>query len=122
MTRAGCRLFQTADRNRHATLWRNSLLSDLGTLCADQTAVSHERGKNTAGIIVGYSQTADWSHWGGFGVARFTVRLTTSANQPRVRLGKQPDEGLPNFPGGNNALPQELTIWVRLWGGGEWCS
>src|SRR6266704_6699106 len=46
------------DRNRHATLWRNSLLSDLGTLGGPNSSVAWGV-KNTAGIIVGISQTAD---------------------------------------------------------------
>src|SRR5437773_12550814 len=46
-----------ADRNRHATLWRNSLLTDLGTLGGPNSSVTWNV-KNTAGIIVGISQTA----------------------------------------------------------------
>src|SRR5207244_9383513 len=46
------------DRNRHATLWRNSLLTDLGTLGGPNSSVTWNV-KNTAGIIVGISQTAD---------------------------------------------------------------
>ena len=45
------------DRNRHATLWRNSLLTDLGTLGGPNSSVTWNV-KNTAGIIVGISQTA----------------------------------------------------------------
>src|SRR4030095_14836809 len=45
-----------ADRNRHATLWRNSLLTDLGTLGGPNSSVTWNV-KNTAGIIVGISQT-----------------------------------------------------------------
>src|SRR5438874_10390675 len=44
------------DRNRHATLWRNSLLSDLGTLGGPNSSVAWNV-KNTAGILVGISQT-----------------------------------------------------------------
>src|SRR6266571_9243803 len=46
------------DRNRHATLWRNSLLTDLYTLGGPNSSVTWNV-KNTAGIIVGISQTAD---------------------------------------------------------------
>ena len=46
------------DRNRHAGLWRNSLLTDLGTLGGPNSSVTWNV-KNTAGIIVGISQTAD---------------------------------------------------------------
>ena len=46
------------NRNRHATVWRNSLLSDLGTLGGPNSSVTWNV-KNTAGIIVGISQTAD---------------------------------------------------------------
>src|SRR5437899_4473266 len=44
------------DRNRHATLWRNSSLLDLGTLGGPNSSVTWNV-KNTAGIIVGISQT-----------------------------------------------------------------
>src|SRR5215472_9972279 len=44
------------DRNRHAALWRNSLLTDLGTLGGPNSSVTWNV-KNTAGIIVGISQT-----------------------------------------------------------------
>src|SRR5260370_13423490 len=44
------------NRNRHATLWRNSLLTDLGTLGGPNSSVTWNV-KNTAGIIVGISQT-----------------------------------------------------------------
>src|SRR5437773_4048610 len=44
------------DRNRHATLWRNSLLSDLSPLGGPNSSVTWNV-KNTAGILVGISQT-----------------------------------------------------------------
>src|SRR5206468_11638768 len=46
------------DRNRHATLWRNSALTDLGTLGGPNSSVTWNV-KNTAGILVGISQPAD---------------------------------------------------------------
>ena len=46
------------NRNRHATLWRSGLLSDLNTLGGPNSSVTWNV-KNTAGIIVGISQTAD---------------------------------------------------------------
>src|SRR6185436_11234243 len=46
------------DRDRHAALWRNGVLSDLGTLGGPNSSVTWNV-KNTAGIIVGISQTAD---------------------------------------------------------------
>ena len=45
------------NRNRHATLWRNSVLTDLFTLGGPNSSVTWNV-KNTAGIIVGISQTA----------------------------------------------------------------
>src|SRR5437879_69254 len=46
------------DRNRHAALWRNGVLTDLHTLGGPNSSVTWNV-KNTAGIIVGISQIAD---------------------------------------------------------------
>src|SRR5215470_3808430 len=46
------------DRNRHATLWRSSVLTDLDTLGGPNSSVTWNV-KNTQGILVGISQTAD---------------------------------------------------------------
>src|SRR5215472_11260318 len=46
------------NRDRHATLWRSSVLTDLGTLGGPNSSVTWNV-KNTQGIIVGISQTAD---------------------------------------------------------------
>src|SRR6266542_3572895 len=53
------------DRNRHATLWRSGLLSDLGTLGGPNSSVTWNV-KNTQGVIVGISQTADPEPLGEF--------------------------------------------------------
>src|SRR6478609_8866232 len=93
------------NRNRHATLWRSSLLSDLGTLGGPNSSVTWNV-KNTQGIIVGISQTADpeplgeaWSsaafYTGPFTVGFINLGFVWEQNQMR---------GLPNFPGGNNGF------------------
>src|SRR5213082_2925597 len=94
-----------ADRNRHATLWRNSALTDLGTLGGPNSSVTWNV-KNTAGIIVGISQTADPQLLGeSWSSAAF---YSTPNNVGYINLGfvwKQNQmRGLPNFPGGNNGF------------------
>ena len=95
------------DRNRHAGLWRNSLLTDLGTLGGPNSSVTWNV-KNTAGIIVGISQTADPEPLGeAWSSAAF---YSTPNNVGYINLGfvwedgKGPMRGLPNFPGGNNGF------------------
>ena len=95
------------DRNRHATLWRNSSLLDLGTLGGLNSSVTWNV-KNTAGIIVGISQTltpeplGEW--WSSFAF------YSTPNNIGFINLGFVWEQslgqmrGLPNFPGGNNGF------------------
>jgi probable HAF family extracellular repeat protein len=93
------------DRNRHATLWRNSSLLDLGTLGGPNSSVTWNV-KNTEGIIVGISQTAtpeplgEW--WSSFAF------YSTPNNIGFINLGFVWEQGqmraLPTFPGGNNGF------------------
>src|SRR5213082_1995415 len=94
-----------ADRNRHAALWRNSLLTDLFTLGGPNSSVTWNV-KNTAGIIVGISQTADPQLLGeSWSSAAF---YSTPNNVGYINLGFVWQQGqmrrLPNFPGGNNGF------------------
>src|SRR6267378_5628583 len=93
------------DRNRHAALWRNSLLTDLFTLGGPNSSVTWNV-KNTAGIIVGISQTAtpeplgeSWSSAAFYSppnnVGYINLGFVWQNNQMR---------GLPPFPGGNNGF------------------
>src|SRR5438874_3505771 len=95
-----------ADRNRHATLWRNSLLTDLGTLGGPNSSVTWNV-KNTAGIIVGISQTATTPEPNGenWSSAAF---YSTPNNVGYINLGfvwqNNQMRGLPPFLGGNNGF------------------
>src|SRR5438874_3270332 len=95
------------DRNRHAILWRNSALTDLGTLGGPNSSVTWNV-KNTAGIIVGISQTADPQLLGeSWSSAAF---YSTPNNVGYINLGFVWEQsqgqmrGLPNFVGGNNGF------------------
>src|SRR5436309_8468380 len=93
------------DRNRHAALWRNSLLTDLFTLGGPNSSVTWNV-KNTAGIIVGISQTADPEPLGeAWSSAAF---YSTPNNVGYINLGfvwqNNQMRGLPPFPGGNNGF------------------
>src|SRR5436189_1583516 len=95
------------DRNRHATLWRNSLLTDLGTLGGPNSSVTWNV-KNTQGIIVGISQTATTPEPNGENWSS-AVFYSTPNNVGYINLGlvwKQGQQmrGLPPFPGGNNGF------------------
>jgi probable HAF family extracellular repeat protein len=95
----------TGNQSRHAALWRNGSLLDLGTLGGPNSSVTWNV-KNTQGIIVGISQTADpeplgeaWSsaafYSGPFTVGFINLGFIWENGQMR---------GLPNFPGGNNGF------------------
>ena len=98
----------TGDQSRHAALWRNRqhhALLDLGTLGGPNSSVTWNV-KNTEGIIVGISQTADpdplgeaWSsaafYSGPNAVGFINLGFVWEGCQLR---------GLPNFPGGNNGF------------------
>ena len=93
------------DRNRHATLWRSGLLSDLNTLGGPNSSVTWNV-KNTAGIIVGISQTATPEPLGeSWSSAAF---YSTPNNVGYINLGfvwqNNQMRGLPPFPGGNNGF------------------
>jgi uncharacterized membrane protein len=93
------------DRNRHATLWRSSLLTDLGTLGGPNSSVTWNV-KNTAGIIVGISQTATPEPLGeNWSSAAF---YSTPNNVGYINLGfvwqNNQMRGLLPFPGGNNSF------------------
>ena len=93
------------NRNRHATLWRSSLLTDLGTLGGPNSSVTWNV-KNTAGIIVGISQTATPEPLGeNWSSAAF---YSTPNNAGYINLGfvwqNNQMRGLPPFPGGNNGF------------------
>ncbi|MGE5213122.1 MAG: hypothetical protein ACM3NN_05455 [Nitrospirota bacterium] len=93
------------NRNRHATLWRSSLLTDLGTLGGPNSSVTWNV-KNTQGIIVGISQTADPEPLGeAWSSAAF---YSSPNNVGYINLGfvwqNNQMRGLPPFPGGNNSF------------------
>ena len=98
----------TGDQARHATLWRNgSTAEDLGTLAGPNNSLNSNvtwNVKNTAGIIVGISQTAtpepNGEHWSSaafYGGAFGFINLGFVWEQGQMR-------GLPPFPGGNNGF------------------
>src|SRR5207249_3932628 len=93
------------DRNRHATLWRNGALTDLHTLGGPNSSVTWNV-KNTAGIIVGISQTANPQLLGESWSSAFFYSLPNNVGY--INLGfvwKQGQmRGLPNFAGGNNGF------------------
>jgi probable HAF family extracellular repeat protein len=97
----------TGDQTRHATLWRSGSLLDLGTLGGpiSNSSVTWNV-KDTAGVIVGISQTLTpeplgeiWSSFffysGPFRAGYINLGFVWEQGQMR---------GLPNFPGGNNGF------------------
>jgi probable HAF family extracellular repeat protein len=92
------------NRNRHAALWRNSLLTDLGTLGGPNSSVAWNV-KNTAGILVGISQTLTPEPVENWSSRNF---YSTPNNVGYINLGfvweGGPMRALPNFPGGNNGF------------------
>src|SRR4030095_9701378 len=92
----------SGDQTRNATLWRNGVLTPLGTLGGPNSSVTWNV-KNTQGLIVGISQTADpaprgelWSsfffYFGPFGAGYINLGFVWENNQMRP---------LPNFSGGH---------------------
>ena len=93
------------NRNRHAILWRSGLLTDLGTLGGPNSSVTWGV-KNTAGIIVGISQTADSEPLGeAWSSAAF---YSTPNNVGYINLGfvwqNNQLRGLLPFSGGDNSF------------------
>jgi probable HAF family extracellular repeat protein len=93
------------DQSRHAALWRNRSLLDLGTLGGPNSSVAWNV-KNIRGIIVGISQTADpeprgeaWSSSAFYGAPDNVGYINLGFVWERGQM-----RGLPNFPGGNNGF------------------
>src|SRR5438309_10189067 len=108
------------NRNRHATLWRNSSLTDLFTLGGPNSSVTWSV-KNTAGIIVGISQTADPQLLGErWSSAAF---YSTPNNVGYINLGfvwqNNQMRGLPTFLGGNNGFATGANNFGQVVGWAE---
>ena len=108
------------DRDRHAILWRNSALADLGTLGGPNSSVTWNV-KNTAGIIVGISQTSTPEPLGeSWSSASF---YSTPNNVGFINLGfvwqNSQMRALPNFPGGNNGFATGANNLGRVVGWAE---
>src|SRR5438477_8871792 len=102
------------NRNRHAALWRNSSLTDLFTLGGPNSSVTWNV-KNTQGIIVGISQTADpeplrelWSSFGfysgPFRSGYINLGFVWAQSLCQMR-------GLPNFQGVNKGFATGAINW-----------
>ena len=91
--------------SRHATLWQNGSITDLGTLGGPNSSVIWNV-KNTEGIIVGISQTADPEPLGEFWSS--AAFYGPPNNVGFINLGFVWEQGqmreLPTFPGGNNGF------------------
>ena len=108
------------NRNRHATLWRSSLLTDLGTLGGPNSSVTWNV-KNTQGIIVGISQTADPEPLGeAWSSAAF---YSTPNNVGYINRGfvwqNNQMRGLLPFPGGNNGFTTGANNFGQVVGWAE---
>ncbi len=90
---------------RHATLWRNGSLLDLGTLGGPNSSVTWNV-KNNEGIIVGISQTADPEPLGEFWSS--SAFYGPPYNVGYINLGFVWEQGqmrgLPTFAGGDNGF------------------
>jgi probable HAF family extracellular repeat protein len=104
------RLAGAPPQPRNATLWRNEVLTPLGTLGGPNSSVPWNV-KNTQGIIVGISQTADpepngelWSSFNFYG----GVSGYSAAGYINLGFvweeGQGPMRGLLPFPGGYNSF------------------
>ena len=108
------------NRDRHATLWRSSLLTDLGTLGGPNSSVTWSV-KNTQGIIVGISQTADPEPLGeAWSSAAF---YSSPHNVGYINLGfvwqNNQMRGLPPFAGGNNGFATGANTLSQVVGWAE---
>jgi probable HAF family extracellular repeat protein len=108
------------NRNRHATLWRSGLLSDLGTLGGPNSSVTWNV-KNTQGIVVGISQTADPEPLGeSWSSVAF---YSTPNNVGFINLGfvwqNNQMRGLPAFPGGHNGFATGANNFGQVVGWAE---
>src|SRR5213595_618517 len=108
------------NRNRHAALWRNSSLTDLFTLGGPNSSVTWNV-KNTSGIIVGISQTADAEPLGeAWSSAAF---YSTPNNVGYINLGfvwqNNQMRGLPTFLGGNNGFATGANNFGQVVGWAE---
>jgi probable HAF family extracellular repeat protein len=93
------------NQSRHAALWRNGSLLDLGTLGGPNSSVTWNV-KDTVGLIVGISQTATPEPLGEYWSS--AAFYSPPYNIGFINLGFVWDQGtmraLPNFPGGNNGF------------------
>jgi probable HAF family extracellular repeat protein len=108
------------NQTRHATLWRNGALTNLGTLGGPNSSATWNQ-KNTEGIIVGISQTAtpeplgeNWSSANFYGppfnVGFINLGFVWEQGQMR---------GLPPFPGGNNGFATGANNFGQVVGWAE---
>ncbi len=107
------------NQSRHATLWRNNVLTDLGTLGGPNSSVTWNV-KDTVGIIVGISQTAtpeplheNWSSAAFYGGPNNTGYI----NLGFVWQGSQM-RGLPTL-GGDNGFADGANNFGQVVGWAE---